>query len=205
MGIPVLIMGKSGSGKSTSLRNFPACGVISVLGKPLPFKNAQRQLITDDYAKIKSALQKSNAKSVMIDDAGYLMTNHFMKNHASQGAGGSIFTFYNTLGDEFWKLITFIANKLPPDKIVYLAMHEDKNDAGDIKPKSIGKMLDEKVCIEGLFSIVLRSVFEDGMYGFRTKTQGFDVAKTPVDMFDNELIDNDLCVVDAKIREYYSI
>ena len=86
-------------------------------------------------------------------------------------------------------------------------MHEDKNEFGDIKPKTIGKMLDEKVCLEGLFTIVLRAECKDGRYIFHTKTDGFDVTKTPIGMFSEEEteIDNDLKVVDARIREYYGM
>jgi hypothetical protein len=84
-------------------------------------------------------------------------------------------------------------------------MHEDKNEFGEIKPKTIGKMLDEKVCIEGLFTIVLRAECKDGNYIFHTKTDGLDVTKTPIDMFSEEEIDNDLKAVDATIREYYDM
>ena len=84
-------------------------------------------------------------------------------------------------------------------------MHEDKNDFGDIKPKTIGKMLDEKVCVEGLFTIVLRSVVENGKYLFKTQTSGFDVTKSPIGLFQAEEIDNDLYAVDQAIRTYYNI
>ena len=205
MGIPVILMGKSGSGKSSSLRNFPEAGIINVLGKELPFRNPPKTYITDDYEKVLSALYTSETKSIVIDDAGYLMTNQFMRGHSSQGAGSTIFNFYNDIGDKFWNLIMFIKNKLPNDKIVYLLMHEDKNDFGDIKPKTIGKMLDEKSCIEGKFTIVLRSMYSCGKYVFRTKTDGFDVTKTPIEMFEQEEIENDLKMVDDTIREYYNL
>ena len=84
-------------------------------------------------------------------------------------------------------------------------MHETKNDFGDIKPKSIGKLLDEKVTIEGMFTIVLRSVYHDGGYFFRTHTDGFDVAKSPINMFTEDEVDNDLAFVDEKIRNYYGL
>ena len=143
--IPVLIIGKSGSGKSTSLRNCVGntdWGLINVLNKPLPFKGKVPQVVTDDYQQVMKTLAGSKAKSIVVDDAGYLITNYFMKNHSSKGAGNQIFTMYNTLADNFWNLIEFI-KKLPDKKIVYIIMHEDINDFGDIKPKTIGKMLDE--------------------------------------------------------------
>ncbi len=205
MGLPILIIGKSGSGKSTSLRNFKEnIGIINVLGKPLPFKNTLPCAITDDYNNIKQIMTKSKTESLVIDDAGYLMTNAFMRGHASSGAGNAIFSFYNDIGDSFWSLIRFVVDKLPPSKIVYFLMHEDKNDFGEVKPKSIGKMLDEKVCIEGMFTIVLRSVLVDGKHIFKTQSDGFDIAKTPMDMFLEE-IENDLKLVDDTVREYYNL
>jgi adenylate kinase family enzyme len=205
MGLPVLIIGKSGSGKSASMRNFSEnIGIINVLGKPLPFKNSLPCTMTDDYANIKKILFSSTAESVVIDDAGYLMTNAFMRGHSQAGAGNAIFAFYSDIGDQFWGLIRFIVDKLPPDKIVYFIMHEDKNDFGDVKPKTIGKMLDEKVCVEGMFTIVLRSMFSDSKHIFKTQSDGLDIAKTPMDMFPAE-IENDLKMVDDTIRDYYNM
>ncbi|MFA5378461.1 MAG: AAA family ATPase [Dehalococcoidia bacterium] len=205
MGLPVLIIGKSGSGKSASLRNFKEnIGVINVLGKPLPFKNSLPCTMTDDYTSVKNMLFNSKAESIVIDDAGYLMTNAFMRGHSQTGAGNAIFAFYNDIGDQFWGLIRFIVDKLPPEKIVYFIMHEDKNDFGDVKPKTIGKMLDEKVCIEGMFTIVLRSMFSDGNHIFKTQSDGLDIAKTPMNMLPAE-IENDLKMVDDTIRDYYNL
>lgn len=205
MAVPVLITGKSGSGKSASMRNCSDFGIINVLGKPLPFKNDFKTIITDDYERIKSALAKAQAKSLVIDDAGYLMTNQFMRGHSDTGRGNDIFAFYNTIGDNFWNLLQYITSQLPADKIVYLTMHEDKNDFGDVKPKSIGKMLDEKVCIEGMFTIVLRAVIEGGAHKFKVQSDGLDVCKSPIGMFEEKFIDNDLKLVDDKIREFYNI
>lgn len=208
MGVPVLIMGKSGSGKSTSLRNFKPdeISVINVLNKPLPFRNKLKTVHTDNYRNIAKYLRKTPFPSVAIDDAGYLMTNQFMQNHSSLGAGNAIFQFYNTLADNFWKLIDFIVkDQSLENKIVYIMMHEDKNDFGETKPKTIGKMLDEKICIEGMFTIALRSMISDGRYVFKTNSDGSDVCKTPIGMFDTEEIDNDLKMVDEKIREYYKL
>lgn len=207
MGIPVLLLGKSGSGKSASLRNFHPgeVGIINVLGKPLPFKGKLPSIVTDNYDSVYTVIAKSKTDSVVIDDAGYLMTNQFMRGHASTGAGNAIFSFYNDLGDKFWSLVRFVVEQTPENKIVYFIMHEDKNDFGDIKPKTIGKMLDEKVCVEGMFTIVIRSVLSNGKHVFKTKTDGFDVCKTPIGMFESDEIDNDLKLVDTTIREYYEL
>lgn len=149
-----------------------------------------------------NTLAKSKAKSVVIDDAGYLITNYFMRNHSTKGAGNAIFTMYNTLADNFWNLIEFIKT-LPEDKIVYIIMHEDVNEFGDIKPKSIGKMLDEKICLEGMFTIVLRCIQENGKHLFVTQSDGGAVSKSPMGMFESLEIDNDLLMVDKAIRDYY--
>lgn len=208
MAIPVLIIGKSGSGKSTSLRNFneKELAFVNVIKKPLPFrKKFESTLETDDYKTIIESIYKTKKKAIVIDDSGYLITNQFMKKHSKSGGGNSVFNLYNDLADRFWNLIEFIKNKVDQDKIVYFIMHEDKNDSGDIKPKTIGKLLDEKVCVEGMFTIVLRTDIEDRKYVFKTHTDGKDVTKTPIGMFEEDSIDNDLKIVDTTIRKYYEI
>lgn len=208
MALPVLILGRSGSGKSTSMRNFShdEIALINVAKKALPFKGKfDSQMDTDNYETIKKGLLQTTKKVIVIDDAGYLITNFFMKNHSLNKQGGAVYALYNQLADDFWNLIEWCKARLPEDKIVYFMMHEDKNEFGDIKPKTIGKLLDDKVCIEGLFTIVLRAVPEGGEYKFRTQTDGSDVTKTPMGLFDTEEIDNDLKVVDTAIRDFYGL
>lgn len=206
MGIPVLLIGKSGTGKSTSMRNCIGqdFNLINVLSKPLPFKGKIPTAQTDDYGAIMKALHSTKSKSIVIDDAGYLITNEFMRNHGS-GKGNAVFAMYNDLADHFWNLIQFIVNKVQEDKIIYVVMHEETNDYGEIKPKTIGKLLDEKVTIEGMFTIVLRSVYQDNKYQFVTQSIDGSVAKSPIGLFADEYIDNDLLLVDKAIREYYEI
>ena len=206
MAIPVLIIGKSGSGKSCSMRNVDPANValINVLGKPLPFRGKFDQLVTDDYTRIMGAISGAKRDIIVIDDAGYLMTNMFMRSHANAGAGNGVFSLYNSIGDKFWGLIEAI-RALPGNKRVYVMMHEDQNDFGSIKPKSIGKMIDEKVCLEGMFSICLRCMVSNGKHIFRTQSDGLDVAKSPIGMFDAEEIENDLNIVDQSILDYYAI
>lgn len=204
MGIPVLIIGRSGTGKTASLRNCGEnWGVIKAINKPFPFRSAMPAMVTDDYTKIKAVLAKSKASSMVIDDAGYLITNAFMKEHSNKGAGNAVYALYNSLADNFWSLVMFISEQLPDSKIVYIMMHEDMNDFGDVKPKTIGKLLDEKVCIEGMFTIVLRSVSANGQYKFITQAADGAVSKSPIGMFETLEIDNDLAMVDKTIREYY--
>lgn len=206
MATPVLIIGKSGSGKSTSLRNcVKGFNLIKVLDKPLPFKGKVPSATTDDYQTIMKLLFAATEKSIVIDDAGYLITNQFMMGHSGAGKGNGVFTLYNEIGDHFWNLIQFIINKVPADKIVYMMMHEDTNDFGDIKPKTIGKLLDEKVCIEGMFTIVLRCIEDSGKHVFVTQAASGAVSKSPIGMFEEVSIDNDLMIVDTAIREYYEL
>jgi len=210
MAVPILITGNSGAGKSASLRNCVGndnFNVINVLGKPFPFRGGKsiKSGVTDDYNKVRSWLAKFPAQSIVIDDAGYLITNMFMKNHAATGGGNSVFTLYNNIGDQFWGLIEYIKNELPEDKIVYIVMHEDTDDFGNIKPKTIGKLLDEKVNIAGLFTIVLRCVISNGKHVFVTQSSGNDNAKSPIGLFTDFEIDNDLVVVDKAVREYFEM
>lgn len=207
MGIPVLIIGKSGSGKSRSLKNCVGkdFGVIRVLNKPLPFRGKLPGNVCNDYGKIKNAIKDNRwPKSIVIDDAGYLITGQFMEGHNTTGKGNAVFSLYNQLADDFYRLIRTIADDAPADRIVYVIMHEDTNEFGDIKPKTIGKLLDEKVCLEGMFTIVLRAV-KGERYMFVTQSRDGAVSKSPDDMFESVEIDNDLLYVDNTIREYYGI
>ena len=208
MAIPVLIMGRSGSGKSASLRNVSETTfVVNVNKKPLPFKpNPNLKVMNcDEYLKIKSALKaayEKGIKTAVIDDAGYLMTGKFMAGH-KQVKGNSQFDLYNEIADNFYSLIRFIVDDLPEDMVVFVTMHEEKNDFGESKPKTIGKLLDDKVCVEGMFTIVLHAMKLDGKYVFATNTDGLDVTKSPIGMFDQTYVDNDVQKVLDRIREYY--
>lgn len=180
-------------------------GLIQVLKKPLPFKGKFGGSVTRDYNVINRAVvSKQWPKSIVIDDAGYLITAQFMDGHNSTGKGNAVFTLYNDMADNFYRMIQNIADNAPDDRIVYIIMHEDTNDFGDIKPKTIGKLLDEKVCIEGLCTIVLRSIHTDDYY-FVTQARDGAVSKSPDDMFDSVEIPNDLLTVDNAIRDYYGI
>lgn len=203
----MLIIGKSGSGKSTSLRHFEEeeIGLINVSRKPLPFrKKFTSTANTDDYNTIMNCITKTTKSSIVIDDASYLIVNQFMKGHSNAGSGNAVFGFYNKVGDSFWGLIEFVKS-LPDNKIVYFMMHEDKSENGDIKPKTIGKILDEKVCLEGMFTVVLRCMKDDKRHIFRTQSDGNDVAKSPMQMFEELEIDNDLKFVDESIRSYWDL
>lgn len=201
MAVLVMVYGHSGSGKSASLRNFDPeqVAVINVLGKPLPFRSNMKTYITNDYGKIDVAIHSTKRKSIVIDDATYLMTGEFMRN--AKVAGYQKFT---DMAANFNTLL-MRAKELPDDVVVYFFGHSERDGDGGEKFKTIGKMLDEKVCVEGYFTIVLKTVVQDGRYLFSTRNDGMDTVKTPLGMFNDALIENDLAAVDKTIREYYNI
>ena len=199
--VPVLLIGQSGSGKSTSLRNFTKdeVAVVNVLGKPLPFKSDIKAPKCDDYASILKAIAGTKKKTIVIDDANYLITNEFMNKSSVKG-----FDKYNEMGNNFFNLINGIKN-IEGGKTVYLIMHEDTDENGNIKPKTIGKLLDDKVNIQGMFTVCIRSMFDNGNYIFRLKTNGQDCVKTPFGMFENDTMENDLKEFNKIVREYYEL
>lgn len=199
--VPVLLIGQSGSGKSTSLRNFTKdeIAVVNVLGKPLPFKTDIKAPKIDDYANILSQIKMTKKKTIVIDDANYLITNEFMNKSSVKG-----FDKYNEMGNNFFNLINGIKN-IEGGKTVYLIMHEDTDENGNVKPKTIGKLLDDKVNIQGMFTVCIRSMFDNGQYIFRLKTNGQDCVKTPFGMFESDTMENDLKEFDKIIREYYEL
>ena len=203
MGIPVMIFGESGSGKSTSLRNFKAgeVSVINVSKKPMPFKNNGITTVnTNDYQRITSLLLKSQNKSIVIDDATYLLVGEFMRTAKTAG-----FQKFTDMALNFYQLVQLVIDKLPPEKIVYFLGHVDRDVNGNERFKTIGKLLDEKVTLEGLFTNVLKTEVSDRQYKFVTQTNGMDTVKSPTGMFEQLQIDNDLQFVDKKIREFYGI
>ncbi len=202
MAILVMIYGQSGSGKSTSLRNFKPeqVSVVNVLGKPFPFRfNGLKGAVSDDYGTIANLLCKTPKQSIVIDDATYLMSNEFVRTAKQIG-----YQKFTDMAANFKGLLD-LAKSLPSNKIIYIMGHMERDNDGNEKFKTIGKMLDEKICVEGLFTIVLKTVVQDGKYYFSTQNTGSDVSKSPMGMFDSQLIDNDLAMVDKTIREYYGL
>lgn len=207
MGEPILVYGKSGSGKSRSLKNFAEDEIflVNVLGKRLPFRNQFKYVLKSrSYEIIKNQLSKMPCKAAVIDDAGYLQTNTFMNGHSNPKSGGSTFDLFNKIGDQFWELVLFVKENLPDDVLVYFMMHEISNDSGEVKVRTIGKLLDEKVCLEGMFTICLHCLTDGTRHYFKTQGGTMDIAKSPEEMFALE-IDNDLKMVDNTIREYWNL
>lgn len=199
MGVPVLVMGESGSGKSASLRNFSPedIGIFNVAGKPLPFRKKLPMANVSDYGTIMRGMAKSPKKSFVIDDSQYLLCFE-MFDHAKENG----YQKFTDMALHFYTLVKFCIEKLPADKIVYFLHHVETTQEGKIKAKTIGKMLDEKLTVEGLFSIVLLCKTDGSRHWFETQSDGFTTVKSPMEMFDRE-IDNDLKAVDDTIREYY--
>lgn len=202
MGLPVLILGESGSGKSASLRNFKPgeAMVFNVAGKPLPFRNRlpATDMVQDaTYAKIGAMLKASDRKLYVIDDSQYLLCFELFDRAKETGYGK-----FTDIAVRFYNMISFITKSMPDDTIVYLLHHTDISDTGRIKAKTVGKMLDNQLTVEGLFSIVLLCVTDGTSHKFITQSDGTTPAKSPMDMFVTE-IDNDLKMVDQSIREYY--
>ena len=203
MGLPVLILGESGSGKSTSLRNFKKdeLAIYNVAGKPLPFRGGTQLNRADNvsYNIIMQNMSKKKFRCYVIDDSQYLLAFELFGRIAEK-----TYDKFTEMAVHFYDLIQFVIRQMPPDCIVYFLHHTDDID-GKVKAKTVGKMLNEKLTVEGLFSIVLMAKNLDGRYIFRTHSDGRDTVKTPMGMFEQDEIDNDLKAVDAAIREYYSM
>ena len=212
MALPVMITGPSGSGKTYSLKTFGTddVGILSVEKGRLPFKSdlkiikvksfndnehSPAQANAAKYSWIMSVIKNAKTKSIVIDDSQYLLAGEFFDRAYEKG-----FDKYTAIGANFRNLIHFI-NELPEDdKIVYFLHHSEIADDGRAKVKTIGKLLDEKLCVEGCFDIVIYCQDQK----FFTQSNGQSVAKTPEGMFDLE-IPNDLKMVDDAIRDYYGI
>lgn len=201
MGVSVLILGYSGSGKSTSLRNFEEgeIGIFNVAGKPLPFRKKLPVANRAGYSTIMQALPRGKMRAYVIDDANYLMA--FQNFAMARQSGYGKFT---EMAVNFEQLLE-AANATDDDTIVYFMMHPDTDEAGRLKPKSIGKMLDNQLTIEGMFPIVLLSERDEQGFCFITQSDGTTPVKAPMGMFDQARIDNDLKAVDSTIREYWGM
>lgn len=203
MGIPVLILGESGSGKSTSLRNFEPgeIGIFNVASKPLPFRKKMKYVANGvTYDDIFSSLSKAKLRTYAIDDAQFLMSDQYFDNINTNDN----FRLFKGIGCNFRNLIKFVTNNTPNDVIVYFLQHVELSSTGIIKAKTMGKLLDEKDTVEGRCAIVLLCQTEKDRHYFQTQSNGISTAKSPMDMFPAE-IDNDLKLVDTAIREYWGL
>ena len=201
MGIPVLILGESGSGKSASMRNFEPTDVsiFNVASKPLPFRKRLPVKNNATYQTIYECLSHPNKKSYVIDDSQYLMAFEELDRAKETG-----FQKFTEMALNFSGLVRACISNLPPDIIVYFLHHTETTEQGRIKAKTVGKMIDSKLTLEGLFSIVLMTEVTKEGYFFLTQSDGYNTCKSPMEMFPFKM-DNDLKLVDTTIREYYGL
>lgn len=211
MSIASMILGESGTGKTTSLRNLDPRRVLLIqpVRKPLPFKGAWKKyskadasgsiVRTDDAQTIIGAMQRINREIVVVDDFQYVLANEFMRRSSEQG-----FAKFTDIGRNAWDIL-MAASALADDRRVYIMCHTANDEFGRVKMKTIGKLLDEKITPEGLVTMVLRTVVQDGHYKFATQNNGQDTTKSPMGMFKEHVIDNDLALVDTAVCDYYGI
>lgn len=217
MSIATMILGQSGSGKTTSLRNLKPeeTLLIQAVKKPLPFKSKAWRpatkadptgsiLVTDQSATIVGAMQRTKKPIIVIDDFQYVLANEFMRRVLDNETGNSAFAKYNEIARHAWDIL-MAAGKLEDEKRVYILAHTQEDESGRVKVKTIGKLLDEKITLEGLLTIVLRTVVVNGVHLFTTQNSGLDTVKSPIGLFADEQIDNDLAAVDAAICDYYGL
>lgn len=210
MSIAAMVLGESGTGKSTSMRNMDPSKtlLIQAIKKPLPFrsdgwkyvtKDGGNMLVRDDAAQIIELMHHTKRDVIVLDDYQYILANEFMRRTDERG-----YDKFTDIGKHAWEIIRAAAD-LPEHKRVYVLSHTETTEAGRVKAKTIGRMLDEKITLEGMFSIVLRTAVINDQYVFRTRNNGSDTVKTPLGMFEAETIPNDLAAVDAAIVDYYQL
>lgn len=220
MSIASLILGKSGTGKSTSMRNLdPAnTALIQVIRKPLPFRSANWKrynketepqgnvFVTENWASIIKIMRGTKRKVIVIDDFQYLMANEFMRRSEEKS-----FDKFSDIAKHAWEVMG-AASDLQEDVRVYILSHLEENEStGAMKMKTIGKLLDEKITPEGLVTICLRTHVnnsanaDEDKYRFITQNTGLDTSKSPMGLFSTDSIPNDLKYVDDEICEYYGI
>lgn len=215
MAIVTMVLGESGTGKSASLRNLNPNNtlLIQAVAKPLPFRADGWKLLDkdggniypcDDSGKIIRAMQKSSRDVIVIDDFQYIMANEFMRGVTDDAKGNEAFMKFNRIARHAWDILDQAA-KLPTHKRVYVLGHTQTDDSGKTRIKTVGKLLDEKITLEGMVTTVLRTQAVNGNYLFQTHNNGNDTCKSPMGMFEQDLIDNDLAAVDEIICNYYQL
>ncbi|MCX8566804.1 MAG: hypothetical protein ON057_001531 [Glomeribacter sp. 1016415] len=213
MSIPCLILGQPGTGKSSSLRKLDPAKtlLIQVVKKPLPFRSKEwtyydketcpngNIFVTDVPAKICKIMKKTRRKVICLDDSNYVMSNAFLRRSHEKG-----YDKFTEMANDIFSIFDTAAH-LAQDVRVYIFGHTQLTDDGIVRFKTIGKLLDEKVSLDGLVTICLRTVVRDGTYCFATKNSGSDTVKAPIDLFSSDLIENDLSMIDAAITEFYAL
>lgn len=222
----VAVIGDTGEGKSTAVRHLDPSqtAIINIMGKPLPFRGWKKDYQTIDpenktgnyYVTQKSdqivgmmkhiSEEREDIKVIVIDDFQYLMSTEFMNRATEKG-----WDKFNEIGQHAWNVVYQAGNLREDLKVIFLAHDDTVEEDYKIKRKikTIGKMLDDKVTLEGLFTVVLFSKVltpddeEEPKFRFLTKPDGTAPAKSPMGMFEEKLIPNNLKLVVDKIEAYY--
>ena len=214
----VLILGPSGTGKSTSIRNLDpkSTFIISILNKPLPFRGYKKLYIhlkswddldgnyycSDDWVKVLKCIQIVNQKrpeikTLIIDDFQYLLANEFMRRASEKG-----FDRFTDIAQHAWSVIKDLS-ETRPDLYCFVISHSEQDQFGNMKCKTIGKLLDDKITIEGMFTVCLFSTISDEGFRLLTQHDGIRTAKSPMGMFKEKYIDNDLKVIQDLMTSYF--
>lgn len=198
MGVLSMVLGPSGSGKSTSLARLSGpVEVFGCTGKRLPFRGGPACRTRAGYREIYDALTANESRCYVIDDSTYLMQLDNFRRAQEKG-----YDKFVVMALSFETLLE-AAMGTDDDTTVYFLHHPQFGEDGTSKPQTIGKMLDNQLCVEGLFDIILECGIADGSHVFWTNSRG--IAKTPYGMFGEQMIDNDLSAVDRTIREYWGM
>lgn len=213
MSVATLIIGESGTGKTASLRNLDPADTLLIqpVRKSLPFRSPDwayfdkerarngNIFVTDRSSEIVALMQRTSRRVIVLDDFQYVLANEYMRRSEEKG-----YEKFSDIGRHAWDILT-AANSMAGHVRVYIIGHTQSDDFGRTKVKTIGKLLDEKIVVEGMFTIVLRTVVQNQRYMLSTRNNGSDTVKSPMGLFEDELIDNDLAAVDAAIVDYYGL
>lgn len=212
MSYATLVLGESGTGKTCSLRNLDPKNTLLIqpVRKPLPFRSAgwkeikakgdgNNILVCSNPQAIINCMHASPFDVIVVDDWQYILASMYMA--ARNVKGFDKFTEIGGAGFDIAKA----ASELGENKRVYVLAHTTSDEFGNTRIKTLGKLLDDKIVVEGMFTTVLRTHVENGRYLFSTQNSGTDTVKSPMGMFSEQYIENDLAAIDRVICDYYGI
>ena len=212
MSYACLILGESGTGKTCSLRNLDPKNTLLIqpVRKPLPFRSTgwkeikqkgdgNNILVCSNPQAIINCMHASPFDVIVVDDWQYILASMYMA--ARNVKGFDKFTEIGGAGFDIAKA----ASELGENKRVYVLAHTTSDEFGNTRIKTLGKLLDDKIVVEGMFTTVLRTHVENGRYLYSTQNSGSDTVKSPMGMFSEQYIENDLAAIDRVICDYYGI
>lgn len=212
MSYATLVLGESGTGKTCSLRNLDPKNTLLIqpVRKPLPFRSTGWEeikqkgdgnniLVCSNPQAIINCMHASPFDVIVVDDWQYILASMYMA--ARNVKGFDKFTEIGGAGFDIAKA----ASELGENKRVYVLAHTTSDEFGNTRIKTLGKLLDDKIVVEGMFTTVLRTHVENGRYLFSTQNSGSDTVKSPMGMFSEQYIENDLAAIDRVICDYYGI